>query len=520
MQGCSNIGPSIDPRCEDPAFAEANPTICKNFTRLILVPDKSTIEPGNTVEYAVFLRAGDQEFEIEQGITFDTADYGVAIINEDGVATGVTPGLTTVSATWQGKVAFAEIRVVSDCSDVHNDYAIVIDNSKSMTQTMASAPSKLTFSKITASSFCGTVNYTKDRVGAFRFNSDATKVIDFQTEAAPVQTAVSGITSTTGKTDIADALQDAADYFEEQETTGNRVIILFSDGEHNDGNDPVPVAKAFKDAGGIIVVVATRAWGTYFETLNKIASSGFFISAYAATESSVAGTLASLKSLVCGGDCAPEAGTFPTAQLNYDGFINWDVTRGRVDLVGLGVWDVRPGNGLYVDMQGTGAGGTPPPGEDFGLGQLTSKAEFTFEAGKTYRFTISVGGSTSLPTDGSWPVRVQVGDDLNELIPVTISSMPLTPVEFEWTPDETHTGRIIISQESITGHHNVGATIDEIALENVTDSDVMLYDNFDSENPTTIPPDESYSYFGCLEGSPATNTADPTPPTPTMEEGP
>jgi len=42
-----------------------------------------------------------------------------------------------------------------------------------------------------------------------------------------------------------------------------------------------------------------------------------------------------------------------TAILNYSGFTNWTVTDGTVDLIGNGSWDFLPGNGLYIDMDGS-----------------------------------------------------------------------------------------------------------------------------------------------------------------------
>jgi hypothetical protein len=45
--------------------------------------------------------------------------------------------------------------------------------------------------------------------------------------------------------------------------------------------------------------------------------------------------------------------------LNYTGFTNWSVQPGTVDLIGNGYYDFIPGNGLYVDMDGsTGNAGT------------------------------------------------------------------------------------------------------------------------------------------------------------------
>jgi len=58
-------------------------------------------------------------------------------------------------------------------------------------------------------------------------------------------------------------------------------------------------------------------------------------------------------------------------QDDYTGFANWNVVSGSVDLVGNGSDDFLPGNGLYVDMDGSmGAGGT-----------LESKQTFTLQPG-------------------------------------------------------------------------------------------------------------------------------------------
>jgi len=38
---------------------------------------------------------------------------------------------------------------------------------------------------------------------------------------------------------------------------------------------------------------------------------------------------------------------------NYSGFANWTVSDGTVDLIGNGFFDFLPGNGLYIDMDGS-----------------------------------------------------------------------------------------------------------------------------------------------------------------------
>jgi hypothetical protein len=39
--------------------------------------------------------------------------------------------------------------------------------------------------------------------------------------------------------------------------------------------------------------------------------------------------------------------------LNWSGSVKWSVSDGTVDMIGNGAWDFLPGNGMYVDMDGT-----------------------------------------------------------------------------------------------------------------------------------------------------------------------
>jgi hypothetical protein len=73
-------------------------------------------------------------------------------------------------------------------------------------------------------------------------------------------------------------------------------------------------------------------------------------------------------------------------QLNYNSFANWTVANassqgGTVDLIGNGFFDLYPGNGLYIDLDGSG-NGVP--------GLLTTKQ--TFAAG-TYNLSFDLAGS-------------------------------------------------------------------------------------------------------------------------------
>jgi hypothetical protein len=82
-------------------------------------------------------------------------------------------------------------------------------------------------------------------------------------------------------------------------------------------------------------------------------------------------------------------------QLNYASFAQWSVSDGTVDLIGNGSFDYYPGNGLYVDLDGTSA--------DSGI--LTS-IPITQIAGGIYTLTFDLGGSQSFDTN---TVRVLFG---------------------------------------------------------------------------------------------------------------
>jgi hypothetical protein len=69
-------------------------------------------------------------------------------------------------------------------------------------------------------------------------------------------------------------------------------------------------------------------------------------------------------------------------ELDYGSFVNWDTTRGTVDLIGNGFYDFWPGNGLYVDTEGNGYGGT-----------IVTKQLFNFVPGTTYTLSFDLAGN-------------------------------------------------------------------------------------------------------------------------------
>ena len=68
---------------------------------------------------------------------------------------------------------------------------------------------------------------------------------------------------------------------------------------------------------------------------------------------------------------------------NYSSFANWTVPDGSVDLIGYGFYDFLPGNGLYIDMDGSTSK----------AGTMTTKTSFDFEPGVTYTLSYDLAGN-------------------------------------------------------------------------------------------------------------------------------
>jgi hypothetical protein len=84
--------------------------------------------------------------------------------------------------------------------------------------------------------------------------------------------------------------------------------------------------------------------------------------------------------------------------LNYTGFANWNVAPTTyVDLIGNGYFDFYPGQGLYVDLDGTGTS----------QGKMISNDSWNLIAGRTYTIDFWLGGSQR--DDGLNSVTVSLG---------------------------------------------------------------------------------------------------------------
>ena len=84
--------------------------------------------------------------------------------------------------------------------------------------------------------------------------------------------------------------------------------------------------------------------------------------------------------------------------LNYSSFLKWNVSDGTVDLIGNGFYDFLPGNGLYVDMDGSTGN----------AGKMITSQVISLQAG-TYELSYMLAGNHRNGSTEAVDVEVTVG---------------------------------------------------------------------------------------------------------------
>lgn len=500
------------------------PPIINEDAELFLRPEVAIVEILGSVQYRTFVIANGVEMEVTNGLTYSSADTGIALIGAiGGHATGVAEGIVTISVTWQGLEAFAQLQVVASCGDVNAGLMVVIDHSESMSQSFGFGQgTKLDFAKLLAKQFIGEVNTTKDTVGLVQFGVDAQLLEPLTSDNVAVATTLMGVQWVPGETDITSGLQLAIDNLT---VVDRRVIVLFTDGGHNDDEEPVQLARQFRSGGGVIIVVALRAGPQAFMLMEKVGSGGFFMSAFDAETVADARTyISGVKGYLCAGNCTPPGDEFlGTGALNYAAWNNWDVASGNVDLIGNGFFDLVPGNGLYPDLVGSSA-----PFQ----GHLRSKMEFTFAAGNDYRLSYKLAGNQRADAT-PYAVRVTVGGLVNRTRDMNDWRQDFTQYTEDFTGDGS-VGRIGFLSEIVAAGFEVqsfGILLDSVHLENLTTGMILFMDDFDNENLQYVGPacgagtvygqgyggyGYAYGYacygYGCLAEPIRAQRPDPNPP--------
>jgi len=137
---------------------------------------------------------------------------------------------------------------------------------------------------------------------------------------------------------------------------------------------------------------------------------------------------------------------YPT--LNYNSFLNWIVTDGAVDLIGNGSFDFLPGNGLYIDLDGS----------TYNAGKLTSRADFSLAPG-TYRLRFDLAGSQR--GDGSNVVGVSLGSAYSENFSLG-NYVGFTTITRDITISQSMNARLSFDH---SGTDNMGMLLDRVSFE-------------------------------------------------------
>jgi len=478
-----------DPACSDPAFAAAHPELCLTTARLILKPGVATVEAHKSVQFRAYLWRDGQETEVTA--TFSVGNTGIAVIGGvSGNATGVTAGITTVVATYGTFTAMAQLEVVATCAARTNFFALIMDVSKSMSAAFSeTGGTRLAFAKTVASQFIDCVT-EKDRYGVWSFDSNAAQAINFNFSRASTKQAINALRTTAStNTNIAAGLQAAKDAFDANLIDdANRIYVLFTDGENKSGVNPVALANEIKESGAILIVVGLRAYSTWFQQLEHIASGGFFLNATKRNEALIADILNGLKAMFCSGKCTPSeafSGTLP--ELNYTAFAKWSVVSGTVDLIGQGsaatMFDFIPGNGMYVDLCGSTGGA-----DDLGL---IESVALSLTEGETYTLRYKLAGNQRELRDDD-VVRVTMLVDGSEItnqehLVSSYDGFEEFTLQFSGQLGTIHAIRV--QQRSIGdgGTSVFGCLLDSVSLVKDSDGTVVFEDSFDNENLTYFP---------------------------------
>jgi hypothetical protein len=135
-----------------------------------------------------------------------------------------------------------------------------------------------------------------------------------------------------------------------------------------------------------------------------------------------------------------------TAVLNYNGFANWDVLAGTVDLIGNGNFDLYPGNGLFVDLVGS----------TFAAGTMQTKTAFALPTGN-YTLSFLLGKNGGEPE----LMEVSVGNVFSSTISDSLNYPAFVQRTFNFSVLAPTSGAILFEH---TGADLGGYVIDNVSL--------------------------------------------------------
>jgi len=482
----------------------------KSVRTLEVTPSFAELEIGQSYQYRAYATYEDgTRADVTDDSTVWAIEEGTIATMTAGKAYGVNLGTTTISATHRGITAEAGLSVKAQCVDIRRDWLWCVERSASMEQT---ANGKRILTHLAEAMVgCTQRMQDTDTSGVTSFAGD----YDLQTADAYINHPLDSDKSQTVRefeslrgTDDSD-ISGGLDLCYEQlldadvhNSEDRGVVVLIVDGPARvtdpggDGTMETAMAAAKVSAdriktlpGAILVVIGYNVDTTYTQLVTDLATPGYYFDVRDIDE--LRNTVEQMPSIIC------EFGDNPynyyyacvSPQLDYTGFINWDVTNGVVDLCGEGtngieLYNQFPGNGLYIDMVGTNSNNSI--GNKQREGHMTSKVSYNFEAGKRYKFSIDVSGTGRQENEYPMSIHCLIGSLLNVKATKGPKSQADNFSTFSWEFDVTSTVsesiQLIMERTGQDPVSVVGLFIKDVKLENLTDTTIMLLDSFDGEN--------------------------------------
>lgn len=489
-----------DPRCDDNRFAMANPALCATISTLIIRPPVASLCESDSVQFRVFDYVNSTEVDVTDSVLFGTSNVNVFAVGVNGGAgTAMSPGTVTVTAMRDSKIARATVTVLPEpcCDSLTIASAVVLDNSNSMSTdfnggTGGQFPSRLHYAKAVADAYAGVIlaveGVPKDSVKVWSLAETIEDLTtDYLSDTAELTAAIEAVPQTLEQTNLLLAVTTAADELLLSEAD-RKILVIISDGQHTTTTEQIQQiideATAFKTAGGIIITIGVRATGTGYDLLERICTIGFFLNGLATNPDDVLAWLRYWKDILCVGECLPAGDIFVNQpQLNFSSLDNWFVEDGQVHLLGPGLLDLQPGNGLYLDM----AGGSPAT--------IRTIDQFTLVADCTYRITFRLAGNQRVAITGQ-SLKVYVRDvdaadedpNLFEAVVGPGHGQPFQTFGFAFRAPVEMNARLWFEQLYQGTPPTKGNLLDSVKFECSTTLEVLLEDDFDSENEIYIPP--------------------------------
>lgn len=139
-----------------------------------------------------------------------------------------------------------------------------------------------------------------------------------------------------------------------------------------------------------------------------------------------------------------------TGAVNYAGFAQWTVSDGAVDLIGNGFFDLYPGNGLFVDLEGSAQN----------AGIMTSIPIAVVPGEYLLEFDLGIHGGF-----GEASMTVSFGTDYSEgFVEAQANTTTFTPISRPFTVTSAGSFSLVFNHD---GGDDFGLVIDNVRISDI-----------------------------------------------------